>query len=343
LIKGLQKPSCNLALWRGGWGLALMLIWIVEGAQGQTCQTATDMDPAIRTALETTSRRYFDMAAHGDSANLKQNAIPTLALNFSGIETAVKDNQTAFGGAQATVRPPFLLSADGNQPVARAEFLCGVFGSAGQTRDSAVFVLNSLPPGKYGLAIVDAKGSQDTRTLTMILQQLGADWKLAGFYARSSQVNGHDASWFAQRARDYKAKGQNRNAWLYFREAIMLTAPADFMSTLATDKLYDEAQSVQPSDLPVSGNIVDLSTAGTTYKLIAIFPLNVGGDLDLVVRYQAADVSNTVQTFQTNNALIKALIAKFPEFRDAFSGVAARAVEPSGRDFGTMLPMKDIK
>jgi hypothetical protein len=204
-------------------------------------------------------------------------------------------------------------------------------------------VLNNLPPGKYGVAIVDAKASQAPRTVTMILQQMGAEWKLAGFYARSSQINGHDANWFAQRARDYKAKGQTRNAWLYFHEAISLTTPADFMSNLATDKLYDEAQTVQPTDLPVNGNIVDLSAAGATYKLTAIFPLAVGSDLDLIVRYQAADVSNTVQTFQTNNALIKALLAKFPEFRDAFSGVAARAVEPSGRDFGTMLPMKEIK
>lgn len=341
MIKDLRKASWNRPLWQGGWWLAL--IWMVASAEAQTCQSAADMDAAVRSTLEATGRRYFDMAARGDSAGLKQNAIPALASSFSGIETAVKDNQAFLAGAQVTVRPPFLLSADGNEPLARAEFLCGVFGSAGQTRNSAVFVLNDLPPGRYAVVIVDANAGKDTRTLTMILQQLGADWKLAGFYARSSQVNDHDASWFAQRAREFKAKGQNRNAWLYFREAITLTAAADFMSTLATDKLYDEAQSVQPSDFPVNGNIMDLSVAGTTYKLIAIFPLSVGGDLDLVVKYQTADVSNTVQTFQTNNALIKALVAKFPELRDAFSGVAARAVEPSGRDFGSMLPMKEIK
>ena len=336
-----RKASWGHPLWQAGLGLAL--IWMVASAEAQTCESVTDMDAAVRSALETTARRYFDLAARGESAALKQNAIPALASNFSGIEAAVKDNQPAFAAAQMTVRPPFFLSADGSQPLARAEFLCGVFGSSGQTRDSAVFVLNNLPPGQYGVAIVDAKGSQDTRTLTMILQRLGADWKLAGFYGRSSQVNGHDASWFAQRAREFKTKGQNRNAWLYFREAITLATPADFMSTLATDKLYDEAQSVQPSDLPVSGNMVDLSAGGTTYRLIAIFPLSVGGDLDVLVRYQAADISNTLQTFQANNALIKALVAKFPEFRDAFSGVVARAVEPSGQDYGSMLPMKEIK
>ena len=42
-------------------------------------------------------------------------------------------------------------------------------------------------------------------------------------------------------------------------------------------------------------------------------------------------------------AVMKALLAKYPELRANFDGMIARAVEPSGRDYGTMLPMKDIK
>ena len=121
------------------------------------------------------------------------------------------------------------------------------------------------------------------------------------------------------------------------------TAPVDFMSTLATDKLYDEAQSLQPTDLPINGQTVDLIAGGKTFRLTTLFPLAVGNELDLVVKYQSADVSNATQSFQDNTAVIKALIAKFPEFRNAFSGVVARAVEPSGRDYGTLLAMKDIK
>jgi hypothetical protein len=335
------NASINRRLRQAEWWLAF--ICVTGAAAAQTCQSAADMDAPVRTALETTAKRYFDMAARGDSAALQQNTIPSLAGSFGGIEGAVKENQPAFAAAQSTVRPPFLLTAEGPKPLERAEFLCGVFGSNGQTRDSAVFVFPNLPPGKYAVALVDAKGTDDARTLTLILQQLGADWKLAGFYVRSTLVNGHDGTWFAQRAREFKTKGQNRNAWLYFREAIMLTAPADFMSTQATDRLYDEAQPVQPTDLPVDGNIVDLTAGGTTYKLTAIFPSSVGSDLDLVVRYQAADISNSAQTFQMNTTLIKALLLKFPEFRDAFAGIVARAVDPNGRDYGSMLPMKEIK
>jgi hypothetical protein len=88
---------------------------------------------------------------------------------------------------------------------------------------------------------------------------------------------------------------------------------------------------------------VDISAGGKTYHVTEIFPLAVGNDLDVVVKYQSPDISDTARTFQENTALIKALVTKFPEFRDAFGGVVARAVDPSGHDYGTLLAMKDIK
>ena len=337
----------NRRHWPWLWSLALCV-----SAHGQACQGPGDMDAPVRTALEASAKRYFEMSARGDVAGLKQNSIPAVAASFTGIESAVKENQTAFAGAKTTVRPPFLLTVEGVEPIARAEFLCGIFGRSGQTKDSAVFVLNNLPPGRYGVTIIDVtnidvtnidvSGDKGARTLTLVLQQAGADWKLAGFYARSAQAAGHDAAWFAQRARDFKNKAQHHNAWLYYREAIALAAPVDFMSTEATDKLYEESQATQPADVPVNGP-VDLSAGGKVYHLTEIFPLAVGDELEVVVKYRAADVSDTARTFQENTAVIKALVSKFPEFRQAFAGVIARAVEPSGRDYGTLLAMKDIK
>ena len=262
-----------------------------------------------------------------------------MASDFSGIETAVKDNQANFAGAQATPRPPFLLQAEGPAPPERAEFLCGVFGKSGQTPDSAVFVIPNLPPGNYALTTLDVTGSKGNFTLSFVLQQQGTNWKLGGFYAKPAQIAGHDGNWFAGRAREFKAKGQTHNAWLYYLEARELLVPVPFMSTMMTDKLYDESQSVKPADLPP----LNLTAGSRTFKVTQLFPLPVGQNLDLVVKYESADVSNSAQTFQDNTTVMKALLAKYPEFRDAFDGVVARAVEPSGRDYGSLLAMKDIK
>ena len=189
----------------------------------------------------------------------------------------------------------------------------------------------------------NSSGAQKPQTVSFVLQQQGADWKIGGFYVHASQVAGHDADWFADKARAFKAKGQNRDAWLYYLQARELAVPVPFMYTLTTDKLYDESQAVKPGDCPMDGNTVDLVAGGKTYKLTAMFPVAVGQDLDVVVKYQAADVSHTSETFKDNMDVIHALVAKYPELRDAFAGVVARAVEPSGRDYGAMLPMKEIK
>jgi hypothetical protein len=329
----------------------LRLVWIflaafiitISPARAQSCETGSDLDDAMRTAITAAGQRYFDMAAKGDAASLRQNAIASLASDFSGVESTVKDHQANLSGAPAVVKSVFLLETQGDAAQPHAEFDCGVFGKSGQTANSAVFYLDNLPPGKYAVVLFEANSPKAKENLSLILQQTGTDWKLGGLYIQSSQVAGHASDWFSSRAREYKTKGQLHNAWFFYLEARSLISPLPFMSTQASDKLYDESQNMQPADVPANGKTVDLTAGAATYKLTAIFPQAVGDDLDLVVRYQVADVSNTNQAYQNNVAVMKALLAKYPETREAFAGIVARAVDPSGRDYGTLLAMKDIK
>jgi hypothetical protein len=323
--------------------IAALLVVSSVGIQAETCQTSSDMDEATRAALTSAGQRYFEMIARGDTAALRQNSIPALTADFSGIEATVKDHEQALAGSKPAPRPAFLLDAEGAATIPHAEFFCGVFGKNGQTSGSAVFYLNNLPPGKYGVVILDATSAKTPTTVSLVLQQVGSDWKVGGLYIKAMQLGGHDSQWFLSRAREYEAKGQVHNAWLYYQAAVSLVSPLDFMSTAATDKLLDESQGSKPADLPVDGKTVDLSTSAATYKLTALFPQAVGNDLDLIVRYQASNISNTNQTYQNNVAVMKALVAKYPELRDAFAAIVTRAVDPSGHDYGTLLAMKDIK
>lgn len=322
--------------------LGLLLLTLPVGVAAQTCLSGDDIDPTAKSVLQTTSRKYFDLVAKGDVGSLRQNAIPSVAADFSGIDAAVRDNQANFAGATATVRAVYALQAEGKEAFPRAEFLCGVFGKSGQTSNSAVFMLQNLPPGDYAVTILDV-AAKTPSTLSFVLQKSGSDWKFAGFYARSTQVAGHDGQWFANQAREFKSKNQNRNAWFYYLEARELLVPVPFMSTMFTDKIYDEMQTVQPTDLPAGGNSADFVADGKTYKLTAAFLVGVGNDLDLVVKYATPDVSNANQTYQQNVSLIKALAAKFPELRSGFVAIVARGVEPSGKDYGTMTALKDVK
>lgn len=321
----------------------VLFAFLAASAQAENCLTAGDMDSATRAALTSAAVRYFDMVARGDAASLRQNAIPGLAADFSGIEATVKDHQAALAGSKAAARPPFLLEAEGTAPIPHAEFFCGVFGRNGQTGDSAAFYLNGLSPGKYGVVILDAPIAKGPYMVSLILQLLGSDWKVGGLYIKAAQLAGHDSNWFIARAHDYQGKGQSHNAWLYYLVARSLVSPLPFMSTATTDKLYDDSQKLQPADFPADGKTTNLAAGTMTCKLTALYPEVVGSDLDLIVKYSAADVSNTNQTYTNNVAVMKALVSKYPELRDAFAAIVARAVDPNGHDYGTLLAMKDIK
>jgi hypothetical protein len=325
--------------------VVVALLFLAAGAAfaQEDCQTANDMDAAARTALTNTALRYYDSVAKGDAATLRQNAIPSLAADFSGIEATIKANQAALAGSKPAARPPFLLTEQGTAANPHAEFFCGVFGRNGQTADSAAFYLNGLAPGKYGVVIIDVPSAKGSFMVSEILQQQGSDWKLGGLYIKDAQFNGHDSGWFIGHADAFKSKGQPHNAWLYDVVARTLISPLPFMSTAATDKLYDDSQKLQPADFPADGKTTDLGAGAATFKLTEIFPEVVGNDLDLIVKYQVQSIADSNQTYQSNVAVMKALVAKYPELRDAFTSVVARAVDPGGRDYGTMLAMKDIK
>jgi len=62
-----------------------------------------------------------------------------------------------------------------------------------------------------------------------------------------------------------------------------------------------------------------------------------------MVKFQVADASNANQSYADNMAVVKALVDKYPELRDAFASIEVLAVDPSGRNYGTLMAMKDIK
>jgi len=318
-------------------------LFLAGTAVAQTCYTVEDMEAATHASLVAAGKHYFDLASKADTTSLKQSAVASLAADFASVEAVVKDNQSNLSAAQPTPRPEFLLKVAGTAPLERAEFLCGVFGKNGQTSNSAEFVIPKLAPGTYSIVMEDASTPKGPYVVSFVLEQQGTDWKLGGLFIKATQAAGKDGKWYADKARGFKEKGQNHNAWFYYLQARDLAVPVSFMYTQVTDRIFDDSETVTPTDLPSDGNTVDLTAAGKTYKLTAMFPLAVGQEFDLIVKYQAADVSDTSKTFDTNMAVIKALVAKYPEFRDGFAGVVARAVEPSGKDYGTLAEMKDIK
>jgi hypothetical protein len=336
-LRSVTSLSCLIAKI----GIVLIAaVLLISNASAQTCASSgADLDAATKSAIDGAARQYFDMSARGDVAGLKANAIPPVASDFGGIEQAVITNKQFLAGGQPTVTGTYLLDASqAKGSLARADFYCGIYNSP----DRVGFSIPNLPPGRYGIVIQKVEGKTPI-TLTMILQGLGGAWKLAGYYPRLNSIAGHDGQWYLTKAREYKAKGQLHNAWLYYLTGWDLMAPVNFMSTPQLDKLAEEMQSARPSDLPSTNAPLSLSASGKAFSVIEVAAVPIDDNLDLRIRYQTPDASNSGAAFQDNMALIKAMVAKYPEVRDAFNAVIVRAVDNNGHDYGSLLAMKDVK
>jgi hypothetical protein len=320
--------------------LALLLAAGAAAAQtgGNTsCSTLAELDAATRQGIERAAQQFSGYAVQGDVFDLRQNSIASLAANFGAIEALIGEHKPDLAGGVRSVRSSFVLEAKGSQPLQSAEFFCGIMNSAQAT----AFNISNLSPGQYAIVIEDVKSARMPFLLTQILKNEGG-WKLAGFYLKPGELAGHDPGWFLDKAREFKARGELHNAWFYYLAAWNMTSPVDFMSTRSMDKLVDEMAQVRPNDLPFSGP-VDLAGPGKTYKLTYVDVVPVNRELYLLVKYQSPDVSNTQQAYNDNVNVIRAVASKYPEYREAFAGVVARATEPSGRDYGSVLAMKDVK
>jgi hypothetical protein len=313
------------------------LIFVLASLAGaETCTAGPEMDAPAKSSIDSAARQMFGQMQQGDVFSLKQNSIPTLASNFGSIEQIIVSNKPRYAASTMTLRNAYLLDAPGTAPIARAEFLCGVWGQP----DFTTFVLPNLPPGKYAVVIGDLAG-QSPSTLSMILQQQGAAWKLAGYYPQPPPVGGKDGNALLQQARTYKSQGQAHNAWFYYLMAWERIAPVQFMYNKSLEATRQEISQAQPSDLPTAEKPVDFSADGKTYRITTLAPFADKDDLDLVLKYQVADVSNTMQVDKDNKALVSAFVARYPEYKSAFKAIVARAVAPSGQDFGTLISLKD--
>lgn len=309
----------------------------------QECSQANEIEPALRAAIDNAASQFIQEAAHGDVQSLRKGSIPSVAAAFDGVQQAVTHDKGLLGD-QVTIRRDYFLDASKvTAPLPRAEFFCGVYGSNGHTPSSSSFAIPNLAPGQYALVLTNVTGGKIPYMVTVILQNLQGQWKLAGYFPKPGEVSGHDAVWYVQQARKYKQQGELHNAWFYYVVAWQIYSPVDFMSSMQLDKLSSEIQSARPADVPVTEAVPLLAANGRTYNLTQAFAVpDDHGQLSLVVKYRATDVSNTAQSFQDNSAVIKALVTRFPELRPAFSGIVARATTENGQDYGTLLAMKDI-
>lgn len=317
---------------------AVLLLAAYIPGWSQTCETREEIPAPAKTSMDNAAKLVFEQASAGDVARLQASAIPSLQSSFSSVAGAVNDNKAAFAGAHPQLRISFLID-NGPTPSSDGRFYCGVFGAGGLGANTAEFDLPGLPGGKWAIVIQDFVGSKGPYALTTIFQDLNG-WKLAGFYVREESAMGHDGIWYLQHAREYKAKGQNHNAWFYYVTSWELLAPVRFMDSSLLSKITQESSAIQPKDVPAGGNAVKYAANGKTYSITDMSVFRTDKSFDLAVRYSAASTADFNGTQAEARSLASALVAQYPELKEAFNNVWVHAVGPNGADVVGLVNLK---
>jgi hypothetical protein len=334
--RGLVRPS-----WSVGWrvGAAVLCLLSVSDAYAVSCTTQAEMKGPQRDAIVTAARAIATNIQSGNVNGVRAATIPSVAGNFDRIASTIQNLSPALQGAALSVMSVYDLDAADAPPGEDAvQFFCGVAANDLHV----IFNIPRLPAGHFAFAIVEATGVKNPERLSMLLETSGAPgWQLAGFFPRPMMSAGHDGVWYWAKAREFHQAGQPWNAYFYYQTAIYLLLPAEFVDSNNFDKLVQEMRASTPVGLP-GAQPMSVDVAGSPVAVTNIRTDSTLGGFDLAIRYETTDVSDPAAARTKTVALMKALLALHPEWKDGFHGLWVFANAPNQPPFSLELPMAAI-
>lgn len=323
---------------------ALTAACVLPAAWGDGCTTQSQLTQAQRDAYSQVARMLVSDVQNGDLQALRQDTLPAVASDFSGIANSANALKPLIQQAGLTVDALFGFEA--GQPPAGAQgsqFFC----SPPNSTMTIVLNFSALPPGKYVLAIVHATGVPKPQQISLILaQDTDTKWKMAGIFSKPMMLAGQNGIWYWARAREFAQRKQDWPAYFYYQIASFLVEPDDFVTSPNVDKLRREAGEIHPGSIPAEQPITVYAN-GMPFQVTHVDTSAELGPLDFVIHYnpspqQAAQLGNPVQARQQVMALMSGILASHPGMRDAFHGLWVYADRGNATAFALELPMDQI-
>jgi hypothetical protein len=303
------------------------------------------MPEETRTALVNAAMGLAEAVKAGDAAKVKAGTVAEFAAAFDATATLVRVTAGELTSDSLQVTQVYELDARGRKAgdAGEADFSCPLSGSTAETD----FAIPALPPGMYGFVMVEATGARPW-LLSFLLEEVGGDWKMAGFFPRARTAAGHDGVWYWKAGRDDQKTKQAWLSWLMYGEADQLLRPANFVTSSNLDKLRGEQRTAAPPELSdglgKDTPLVVKAADGTLYRVTALSGKGSedGRTLELTLRYEAPSLTDATAEKARNRAVAKALLDAHKELRQAFDGVEIFADIPGQAPFVSVSSMADL-
>ena len=321
--------------------LAMPAMLLLPAAYADPCTMQAQMTAVQRQQYEQAVRTLIGEVQSGDMTGLENDTLAAVAADFSGIERSAEALQPLIQQAGITVNELIAFTAGGQGQ--GAQFFCTPPGST----MTVVLSFPSLPQGQYVLAVVHATGVPKPQQIALILARgPQGQWQLAGFFAKPLLLAGQDGVWYWQHARQYAQEHNDWAAWFYYQIANTLVTPVNFLSSPNLQKLQNEAQKVQPANLPGQQPLT-FSANGQPFQITRLDTSTELGPLDFVIHYapdagEAAQLHDPTQARRQVLALMSGILAVHPGLRTAFHGLWVYADSNGATLFALELPMSQI-
>lgn len=309
----------------------------------QTCTTQAKLADDMRSALADQALAIgLDIKANNE-AKLQAESAPVLAGNFAQTAFVVRSTSDKMGTDSLAVTQLYLLDASKVTGTGEVDFSCGLTGASSETD----FTFGTLPVGTYAFAMVEATG-QRPWLLSLLLEQQGTSWKLAGLYSHPRTAAGRDGLSYWTAAREAAKAKQPWRAWLLYGEADALLAPAPFVDSTHLDKLRSEQRDSVPPELSDGINaqtpLVLKSTKGDSYAFtaMALDTSDDGTKLRLSLHYRAQPLADTAAARARNLDAVRTLLDAHKELRTGIDSVFVFADVADQAPFATEIPLTEI-
>ncbi len=331
--------------------LPLLLAVFSMPLVAEPCITQSAMQPAERDSLVRAGTAIASFAAGGNADAVRAQTMPQYAQDFNGIRDVIRNAAPHLQGASFVPDTVWILDASATKPgqdgsAQDVQFFCTLNHAAGETS----FLIPALPAGRYGLVMLNTAGTAEPWQIAMLLRQSApGTWQLGGLFPRATAAGGHDGLWYWRAARDYAARKQAWNAFVYYTEAEQLLRPVTFVSSSHLETLESERGKAAPPALSAGigpAQPLVIAARGPEVRVTSLgaenSPGRTGG-IDLLAHIAATEaLADPVASRARNAAAAKAILAAYPELRSAFQGVWIVAELPGGATYISEEPMSSL-
>jgi hypothetical protein len=312
-------------------------------AAAQTCTTQAKMADDVRSSLADQALAIaLDIKANNGS-KIQAESGAALAGNFAQTAYLLRTTSEKIAADSLAVTQIYLLDASKVSGGGEVDFSCPLAATASETD----FTFSTLPAGTYGFAMIEATGLRPW-LVSLLLEQQGSAWKLAGLYTHARSVAGRDGLSYWSAAREAAKAKQLWRAWLLYAEADSLLAPAPFIDTTHLDKLRTEQRDAMPPELAdgISAQtpLVMKDAKGESVAFTSIGPDSSedGSKLRLALHYRAQPLADPAAARARNLDAAQTLLDAHKELRTGIDTVFVFADVVDQPPFATEIPLSQI-